>query len=86
MKIFILKTLFVFFCLFLLFRFTVVSLVNNYKEKADDYFSQANVLLIKDKIREELRVAINNDRYLSEDDAKLISEFLSKIIKEINIK
>ena len=86
MKIFILKTLFVFFCLFLLFRFTVVSLVNNYKEKADDYFSQTNVLLIKDKIREELRVAINNDRYLSEDDAKLISEFLSKIIKEINIK
>jgi len=86
MKIFILKTLFVFFCLFLLFRFTVVSLVNNYKAKADDYFSQANVLLIKDEIREELKVAINKDRYLSEDDAKLISEFLSKILKEINIK
>ena len=86
MKIFILKTLFVFLCLFLLFRFTIVSFVNSYKEEVDNYFSQENVLVIKDKIRKELEVAVNKDRYLSETDAELISKFLSKILREINFK
>ena len=79
MKIFVIKTLFVFFCLLLLFRFTVISFVNSYKEKIDNYFSQENIILIKDKIRNELKIAINKERYLNDDDAKLISDFLSKI-------
>ena len=86
MKIFVIKTLFVFFCLLLLFRFTVISFVNSYKEKIDIYFSQENIILIKDKIRNELKIAINKERYLNEDDAKLIGDFLSKTLKEINIK
>ena len=86
MKIFVIKTLFVFFCLLLLFRFTVISFANSYKEKRDNYFSQENIILIKDKIRNELKIAINKERYLNEDDAKLIGDFLSKILKEINIK
>ena len=47
---------------------------------------QETIILIKDKIRNELKIAINKERYLNEDDAKLIGDFLSKILKEINIK
>ena len=86
MKIFVLKTLFIFFCLFLLFRFTIISFVNSYEAKIDNYFSKENTVLLKEKIRTELKSAVNDERYLSPDDAKLISDFLSKVLKEIDIK
>ena len=35
------------------------------------------------KIREELKKAINKERYLSKEDAKLINEFINKIQKEL---
>ena len=37
-----------------------------------------------DKIREELRRAVKKERYLSQEDAKLINNFLNKIRKELN--
>ena len=36
-----------------------------------------------EKLREELKKAINKERYLSEEDAKLINQFLNKILLEL---
>ena len=36
------------------------------------------------KLREEIKRAVKKERYLSKEDAKLISEFIFKIQKEIN--
>ena len=38
---------------------------------------------IKQKVRDEVESSINNDRILSESDAKLLNKFLKKITKEI---
>ena len=44
----------------------------------------SNLEMIKNKVREELKNAITKENYLSEEDAKLINDFLNKI-KFINI-
>ena len=38
---------------------------------------------IKDKIRKEITSANKKDRYLSEEDAQIIKEFINKIKSEI---
>jgi|TARA_B100001750_G_C15288572_1_gene486121 hypothetical protein len=84
MKIFVIKTLFVIFCIFVLFKITIGSLVTKFNERIDFYTSKEQSIVIKEKLRKEMRSAIDKDQYLNADDAKLIRQFLDKIIKEIN--
>ena len=39
---------------------------------------------ISDKIRDELKTAVNKENYLTQEDAKLINDFLNKIKKELD--
>ena len=41
------------------------------------------VIIVKGKIRKEIKSAIKKDRILSESDAKLINEFIKKLNKEL---
>ena len=84
MKIFVYKTLFVLICIFLLFQFTVGAKLKQLDIKLTKFKSQKNIEMIKDKLRDELRNAISKENYLSPDDAKLISEFINKLIKELS--
>ena len=86
MKIFIIKSLFIFVSIFILFKATVGSLISSYEEKFSYYFSKANSTIIKDKMRKEMQSAIAKDKYLDDDDAKLIGEFITKIKNEISLK
>ena len=45
-----------------------------------------NIEYIKEKIRNEIRVGINNKDYLSDKDAELIRNFIEKIQKELTDK
>ena len=36
------------------------------------------------KIREEIKKAVNKERYLSKEDSKLLNQFISKIVTEIS--
>ena len=38
---------------------------------------------MKNKLREELKNAVEKDQYLSPEDAKLINQFLNKLRKEL---
>ena len=84
MKIFVYKTLFVLICIFLLFQFTVGAKLKQLDNELTKFKSQKNIEMIKDKLRDELRNAISKENYLSPDDAKLISEFINKLIKELS--
>tara|TARA_B100001540_G_C15489121_1_gene498271 strand:+ start:248 stop:511 length:264 start_codon:yes stop_codon:yes gene_type:complete len=86
MKIFIYKSLFIFFLIFLLFKLTIGSLVKNYEKKVDSYFSKENLVILKQKAREEMKNAIEKENYLEPEDAKLINKFLKKIQSEIFIQ
>ena len=79
MKIFVYKTLFVFFLIYLLLQLTIGAKIRQIQQEIDNFMSKENVEIIKDKIRDEIRNAINKERYLSKQDAQLINDFLDKI-------
>ena len=84
MKFFIYKSLIIFFLTLILFKFTIGNVVTNYEEKISTYFSEENLILIKQKAREEMQNAIDKENYLKPEDAKLISEFINKLKKELS--
>ena len=79
MKIFVYKTLFVFLLIYLLLQFTIGAKIRQIQQEIDNFKSKENVEIIKDKIRDEIRNAINKERYLSKEDAQLINDFIDKI-------
>ena len=83
MKLFIYKSLFVFFVAFLLFQLTVGTVIKNYERKIDTYFSKQSLEYMKSKMREEIENAIEKENYLKPEDALLINKFLKKLEKEI---
>ena len=62
---------------------TIGAKIKEFKEQLENIKSEENVSYIKNKVRDELRNAIKKDRYLSDEDAKLINNFLKKIQKEL---
>ena len=83
MKLFIYKTLVVFFLIFVLFQLTIGALIHNYEKKLDSYLSKENLSHIKTKMRKEMKNAIEKENYLQPEDAELINKFLKKLQKEI---
>jgi len=84
MKIFVYKALFVFVCIFLLFQLTVGVKIKQFERELDNFKSKENIENIKNKIRKELRSAVEKENYLSDDDAKLINEFINKLKQELS--
>ena len=84
MRIFIYKTLFVFLCILIVYKMTVGSLVSEFERKLDNISSKENILIIQEKIREEISNSIEKDQILNKEDAILIKKFLNKIKDEIN--
>ena len=84
MKIFVYKTLFVSVCLFLLFQLTIGVKIKQLNNELEKFKSKENLEIVKNKLRKEMKNAVNKENYLSPDDAKLINEFLDKIKKELS--
>jgi hypothetical protein len=84
MKLFLIKSIIIFFGLFVLFKITIGSAVNNLQKEVENQISNEKIILIKDKIRKEMKNGIEKDRILSPDDAKLLGKFFNKLLKEIN--
>ena len=85
MKIFVIKTLIIFISIFVLFQLTIGSLVNSLKKDFSDQLSREKIILVKDKIRDEMKKGLEKEQMLNPDDADLIGKFLKKLIKEVNI-
>ena len=86
MKLFIYKSLLVFFLIFLLFQLTIGSVIKNYEKKMDKYFSKQHLESVKSNIREEMKKATEKENYLNQEDAELIYKFLKKLEREIFIQ
>ena len=84
MKQFIYKTIIILIATVVLFEFTIGNKISQIYEKVDVISTKEGRKDSVDKIREELRRAVKKERYLSQEDAKLINDFLSKIRKELN--
>jgi hypothetical protein len=83
MRIFIYKTLFLVILIYILFQLTIGHTIKKIKEEIYNLKSKENIELIKNKIREEIEVAIKKEKLLDERDKKLINNFLEKIRREL---
>ena len=83
MKVFIYKSLIVFFLVLVLFKITVGSLINNYEKKMSLILSKENLKVIENKLKKEMQAGIKKDKILDPEDAKLLNNFFKKIQKEI---
>lgn len=84
MRIFFYKSIFISFLIIVIFKLTVSSTIKSYEKKIYENFNKQNIELIKDKIRNEVRVAIDKENYFEKDDILLINKFLSKIQSELS--
>ena len=86
MKIFIYKTVIVVFLLFLLFEFTIGQRINEINNKIENLNSKQEREKIANKIRNEIERANQKENILSAQDRDLLSKFINKIIKELNLQ
>jgi hypothetical protein len=85
MKIFIYKTVFVFFCTFLLFHFTIGSKIQNIENQISQTFNDQGREDIKNKIRNELSKSVSKDQILYPEDRELLRKFIIKLKDELNL-
>lgn len=85
MKIFIYKTAIITFIFVIIFEILIGSRINNLKKQIYELSSQQNREQIIIKIKEEIKKANQKEKYLSEEDRILLSTFLKKIIRELEL-
>jgi len=69
-----------------LFEFTINAQIRKFESKIENLKSKETLYLIEEKIREEMKSAVNKDKILSDEDAELLKKFFFKISNEIQNK
>tara|TARA_B100000780_G_C20912041_1_gene363141 strand:- start:227 stop:487 length:261 start_codon:yes stop_codon:yes gene_type:complete len=83
MKIFIYKILTAFILVLILYKLTIGHTLKLLEVKINNLNSKESAELVKTKMRDEIKNALNKDRYLNKEDAFLIKSFLDKIKEEL---
>ena len=83
MKQFIYKTIIAIIAIVLVYELTVAKQIKQLSSQTDMFLSKEGRKDGVEKIREEIKKALKKERYLSKEDAKLINQFLNKIIIEL---
>tara|TARA_B100001057_G_scaffold147213_1_gene147160 strand:+ start:359 stop:625 length:267 start_codon:yes stop_codon:yes gene_type:complete len=83
MKQFIYKTIIVIIAIVVIYEFTISKQIKQITEQSEILLSKEGRKEGVEKLREEIKKAVKKDRYLSKEDAKLINEFIKKIIIEL---
>ena len=86
MKIFIYKSLIVFFLVILGFQLTFNYAKKEVERKIDEISSKENIDKIKDSLRNQIKEAIEKDDLIKKDDVILINNFIEKIRNELKLK
>ena len=85
MKIFIYKTIFVLIGIYVLYQFTIGSEISNLKNTLASFSDKGKREMIKEKLKDEMRKGIKKEKYFEEEDRIIISQFLKKIFKELDL-
>ena len=86
MKSFILKCFVVFIFCLLLFRFTIVAFVNEYENKIISLTSSSNFTELKKDFFKSIKENNNKDSIIDPNDAELLSIFIKKVLKELDLR
>tara|TARA_B110000967_G_C18748916_1_gene491746 strand:- start:356 stop:616 length:261 start_codon:yes stop_codon:yes gene_type:complete len=85
MKLFIYKTIIITFAFFLLFEITIGYRITKYRAEINNLINKETLHGFKSKIRNEIESANNKENYLNKEDRDLLSTFIKKTIKELNL-
>ncbi len=85
MKIFAYKVIFVLVGLFLLFNFTIGYQIRKIENKIANLSSEKQIIILKEKIKKEIQSGLKKDKILKEEERILISNFIKKIVKELEL-
>jgi|TARA_E500000178_G_C16995999_1_gene743233 hypothetical protein len=83
MKLFFFKSILILFLFLLGFHYSFNYTIKFIKNEINNNLSKEKIELIKSKIREEMRVAIDKDVFISVEDSSLINSFLNKISSDL---
>ena len=83
MRQFIYKMLIVIVGIVLVYEFTIGKQIAQFKDRANILISKEGRRDGVNKLRNEIKKAINKERYLSKEDAVLLNRFINKINKEL---
>jgi hypothetical protein len=84
MKIFFYKSVLILFLFLIGFHYSFNYVVKTTKRNIESNISKEKIEYIKKKIKDEMKVAINKDKFISTEDANLINQFLDKISEDLN--
>ena len=79
MKLFFYKSILVFSLFIIAVHFSFVLIKNEIKREFNKLVSKENAEQFKNKVREEMKNAVNKDDFIDKEDAMLINKFFSKI-------
>ena len=86
MQIYIYKLAVALFLFYIFFELTIGSRIDYYKNKIEAIGDHQTRLDLKEKIKNELRKANDKENYLTEEERLLISNFIKKLKKELDLE
>ena len=72
--------------LYILFKFTVGSVINTYGTKVKLLTDHSQRTEIKEQILQEMKKGNEKENFFNEEEKVIISNFLNKIINELDLK
>ncbi len=85
MKLYIYKLLIAIFFLFIFFELTIGKRVDYLTDKFTSFTDSQERNQLKEKILAEMEKGSKKDNYFSENERIIISNFINKLLKELNI-
>jgi hypothetical protein len=86
MKIFIYKTLIIAFVSLIIFEVLIGRRINSIESQIYHLKSKQNIEQVKTKIFNEIKDGSKKDAYFTEEERNILSNFINKIISELNIQ
>lgn len=86
MREYTIKIIIALIALYVLFKITIGALVDNYISKVRSFTDHSQRIEVKEKILEEMKKGVEKPNFFSDEERIIISNFLNKIINELNLK
>ncbi len=86
MREYTIKIVIALIALYVLFKITIGALISSYVLKVKSFTDHSQRIIVKEKILEEMKKGTEKDNFFSNEESLIISNFLNKIINELNIK
>ena len=85
MKIFLYKLLISLVAFYIFFEITIGSRIDYFENLLNSFKDDNQRIIMKEKLKDEMKKGIQKENYFDEEERVLISQFLKKILKELDL-